>query len=80
VLRLVAGSILVLVAIGTAASLAGSIAVSRLISRYVEGWNLRDPVAYVAVAAVLLFTGLLACWFPARRATAIDPMAALRHD
>ena len=80
VLRLVAGSILVLVAIGTAAGLAGSIAVSRLISRYVEGWNPRDPVAYVAVAAVLLFTGLLACWFPARRATAIDPMAALRHD
>ena len=80
VLRLVAGSMMVLIAIGTAAGLAGSMALSQVTSRFVEGWNPRDPVAYVAVAAVLVFTGLLACWFPARRATAIDPMAALRHD
>ncbi len=80
VLQLVAGSMTALIAIGTAAGLAGSMALSRVISRFVEGWNPRDPVAYIAVAAVLIFTGLLACWFPARRATAIDPMAALRHD
>jgi predicted permease len=80
VLQLVAGSMTALIAIGTAAGLAGSMALSRVISRFVEGWNPHDPVAYLAVAAVLLFTGLLACWFPARRATAIDPMAALRHD
>jgi ABC-type lipoprotein release transport system permease subunit len=55
-------------------------ALSQVTSRFVEGWNPRDPVAYVAVAAVLVFTGLLACWFPARRATTIDPIAALRHD
>jgi ABC-type lipoprotein release transport system permease subunit len=46
----------------------------------VEGWNPRDPIAYVAVVSVLAMTGLLACWFPARRAASIDPMAALRHD
>ena len=80
VLRLVAGSMMVLIAIGTAAGLAGSMALSQVTSRFVEGWNPRDPVAYVAVAAVLVFTGLLACWFPARRATTIDPIAALRHD
>lgn len=80
VLRLVVGSMMVLIAIGTAVGLAGSMALSQVTSRFVEGWNPRDPVAYVAVAAVLLFTGLLACWFPARRATAIDPMNALRHD
>jgi predicted permease len=80
VLQLVAGSMMVLIAIGTAAGLGGSMALSQVTSRFVEGWNPRDPVAYVAVAAVLVFTGLLACWFPARRATAIDPMAALRHD
>jgi len=51
-----------------------------VISRFIEGWNPRDPVAYIAVAAVLAFTGLLACWFPARRATAIDPIAALRRE
>jgi predicted permease len=80
VLRLAAGSMTALIAIGTVIGLTGSMALSRMISRFVEGWNPRDPVAYVAVAAVLTFTGLLACWFPARRATAIDPMTALRHD
>lgn len=36
--------------------------------------------AMAGLTAVLAFAGLLACWFPVRRATAIDPMAALRHD
>jgi len=80
VLRLVAGSMSALIAIGTAIGLAGSMALSQTISRFVEGWNPRDPAAYVSVAVVLAVTGLLACWFPARRATAVDPMAALRHD
>ena len=80
VLQLVAGSTTALIAIGTAAGLAGSMALSQMISRFVEGWNPHDPVAYIAVVAVLASTGLLACWFPARRATSIDPMAALRHD
>ena len=80
VLQLVAGSMTALIAIGTVTGLAASMALSQVISRFVEGWNPRDPVAYAAVAAVLAFTGLLACWFPARRATAIEPMAALRHD
>ena len=80
VLQLVAGSTIALIAVGTVIGLASSMALTRVISRFVEGWNARDPIAYVAVAAVLAFTGLLACWFPARRATAIDPMAALRRD
>jgi putative ABC transport system permease protein len=80
VLQLVAGSMMALIAIGTVIGLSGSMALSRVISRFIEGWNPRDPVAYISVAAVLAFTGLLACWFPARRATAIDPMAALRRD
>ena len=80
VLQLVAGSMTALIAIGTAAGLAGSMALSQVISRFVEGWNPRDPVAYIAVVAVVAFTGLLACWFPARHAMSIDPMAALRHD
>ena len=80
VLRLVAGSMMALIAVGTVIGLTGSIALSRVISRFIEGWNPRDPVAYATVAAVLLFTGLLACWFPAHRATAIDPMTALRRD
>ena len=80
VLRLVTGSTMTLIAAGTVIGLGGSIALSRVISRVIQGWNSRDPVAYITVAAVLVLTGLLACWFPARRATAIDPMAALRRD
>jgi predicted permease len=80
VLQLVAGSTMALIGIGTVIGLSGSVALSRVISGFVEGWNPRDPVAYIAVAAVLAFTGVLACWFPARRATAIDPMVALRRD
>jgi len=80
VLQLVTGSVMALIAIGTVIGLSGSMALSRVISRFIEGWNPRDPVAYVAVAAVLALTGLLPCWFPARRATTIDAMAALRRD
>jgi predicted permease len=80
VVQLVAGSMTALIGIGTAAGLAGSIALSRVISGFVEGWNPRDPVAYIAVVAVLALTALLACWFPVRHATAIDPIAALRRD
>jgi ABC-type antimicrobial peptide transport system permease subunit len=69
-----------LLTIGIVLGLAGSLALSGMISRFVEGWNPRDPLAYVAVVTVLALTGLLACWFPARRAATIDPMAALRHD
>jgi putative ABC transport system permease protein len=55
-------------------------ALTRVLYRFIQGWNARDPVAYVAVTLVLAFTGLLACWLPARRATSIDPMAALRRE
>jgi putative ABC transport system permease protein len=80
VLRLAAGSMMALIALGTVIGLTGSMALSRVISRFIEGWNPRDPIAYVTVAVLLVLTGLFACWFPARRATAIDPMAALRRD
>jgi len=80
VLQLVAGSVTILLTLGVVAGLAGSLALSGIISRFVEGWNPRDPIAYVAVVSVLAMTGLLACWLPARRAVSIDPIAALRHD
>ena len=80
VLQLVAGSVTALIAAGSFAGLAGSLALSGTIARFVAGWNPHDPVAYVAVVAVLAFTGLLACWLPARRATGIEPADALRHD
>jgi hypothetical protein len=47
------------IGIGTTTGLAGSIALSRVISGFVEGWNPRDPLTYIAVVAVLALTVLL---------------------
>ncbi len=51
-----------------------------MISSQLFGVTPHDPVAIFTVAAVLLFVGLAACWFPARRATRIDPLTALRCE
>ena len=80
VLRHVLGATIALVALGSAAGLAASLTLSGIVSRYVEGWNARDPFAFFAVVLVLLFVAVAACWLPVRRATAIQPMRALRHD
>ena len=80
VLRHVLKATLALVATGSAAGLLASISLSGVVSRYVEGWNARDPWAFIAVVTVLLLVAVAACWVPIRRATAIQPMRALRHD
>ena len=80
VLEIVLGSVTALMGVGAVIGLVSSWALSSLIARYIEGWNPRDLWAYAAVVAVLGFVALLACWIPARRATHISPMAALRHE
>lgn len=57
--QVVAGSMTASIGIGTTTGLAGSIALSRVISGFVEGWNPRDPLTYIAVVAVLALTVLL---------------------
>ena len=64
------------VAIGTAAAWAFSRAMTHVIS----GISASDPVAYIAVATLLAIVALVACWIPARRATRVDPMIALRYE
>jgi putative ABC transport system permease protein len=64
------------VAIGTAAALG----LTRLMANLLFGVSAYDPVTYVAIAALLILVALLACFIPARRATSVDPMVALRHD
>lgn len=80
VIWLVGRSMLTLMSIGAVAGLAGSIALNQLIPQFVRGWKGDDPVAYMIVVPVLILTGLLACAVPMRRATAIDPMTALRLE
>lgn len=71
---------LVLGGIGVAAGLALALAASRLIESLLFGVSARDPVTYGAVSLALLAIAALASWIPARRAAAVDPAIALRHD
>ena len=64
------------IAIGTLAALAAN----RLLRGFLFGGTTTDPMTYVAIAALLLLVGLLACFAPARRATRIDPVSALRCE
>ena len=69
-----------LVAIGLAVGLAASLAANRVLSSELWGVSARDPLTFAAVALVVLTAGIAACWFPARRATRVDPMIALRFE
>jgi putative ABC transport system permease protein len=74
---------LVLLAAGIAVGLLGSLLAARLLKGYV--WNLSafdsfDPLTFGVVSLLLLLAGLQACWWPARRAARIDPLAALRQE
>jgi predicted permease len=80
VLRLVLGQGAVLVAFGVAAGVAGAAGFSRLLAGYLFDTRPTDPIAYVAVAVVFLAAALAATFGPAKRATSIDPLVALRTD
>lgn len=69
-----------LTAIGLALGLVSAAALMRLLSSLLFGVNPFDPVTYVAVAASLGLVALIATWLPARQATRIDPMLALRAE
>jgi putative ABC transport system permease protein len=69
-----------LVGSGTVAGLVLSIAASRVLTNQLWGVSAHDPLTLASVVAVVLVAGLAACYFPARRATRIDPMVALRHE
>ena len=68
------------VAAGLAAGILCALMVSRLMASQLYGVGPNDPYAIGGVAAILLAAGLCACWIPARRATRIDPLTALRCD
>ena len=69
-----------LAAAGAAAGVAGAFASSRLIESFLVGIEARDALTFVAAPVLLAVVAFLACWLPARRATRIDPMEALRVE
>ena len=80
VLRLVLARAVRIVVAGLIAGLAGAVALTRVLQRFLFGVTPTDPFAFTIVTLLLLAVGLIAAWLPARRATRIDPCAALRAE
>jgi len=80
VLAMVVRQGLRLVAIGLAIGLAGALAISRVLSAYLYQTTPHDPLVLVLVAVAFLTAGAVACLGPARRATMVDPLIALRTE
>lgn len=79
-LRLIIGQGLKLVVIGVVIGVGGAVAVSRVLRFMLFGLSPFDPIAYASVVLFLVVVALLAAYLPARRATRIDPMVALRYE
>jgi len=80
VLRMILAQGLKPVAIGSVAGLVAALALGRVLSSLLYGVTATDPATFVIVVLLLSLAALLACWLPARRATKVDPMVALRHE
>jgi putative ABC transport system permease protein len=80
VVRMVLRMGLWLIAAGLTIGLCSSLLVNRVLASQLFGVTARDPLTFAAVSCVVILVGLAACWFPARRATKVDPVEALRFE
>ena len=80
VFRIVVGEGLRLALIGVGVGLIGALAATRVLRTFLYGVSAIDPVTFAVTAALLILVAVAACYFPARRATRVDPMVALRYE
>jgi predicted permease len=80
ILKLVLSRGLLLATMGVAAGTAAALILTRLISSLLFGISPTDPITFAGIAAIVMAVVMAACYFPARRATKVDPMVALRSE
>jgi putative ABC transport system permease protein len=80
VLRMILGQGMAVILVGLALGLAASLVLMRVLRSLLFGVSERDPVTFVVISLTLMLTALLACYIPARRATKVDPLEALRAE
>jgi predicted permease len=78
--RMVLRQSLVIVAVGLTVGLAAALAGTRAIASFIVGVHPTDAVTFVTVVVLLAVVALVACWIPARRATRVSPLVALRYE
>ena len=80
ILRLIVGQGFTLVMIGTGIGLLLALALTRVVTSQLFGISATDPVTFSSIIVMMMAVGLIACYLPARRATKVDPLVALRYE
>jgi putative ABC transport system permease protein len=80
ILKMILRQGILIVFAGLAAGVLLALGMASLVGNFVSGISPYDPLTYISVSAMLVLVALFACYVPARRATRVDPMIALRYE